>query len=103
MSVTFLSSRELSKRPGRVLRNLKKKGPQVITLNGQPAALMVAISGETIESDLNLLYRLRMSRTLGAAQAEAVTRGVDKLTMKEIDAEVAAARTTRRRHAPLGH
>ncbi|QYY35263.1 type II toxin-antitoxin system prevent-host-death family antitoxin [Ruficoccus sp. ZRK36] len=94
--VSFISTRELSKQPGRVMRKANAEGPQVITQNGVPAAYLVPASGNGIESDLDALRRLLMSRALDAAQAEAARTGASELTMDEIDAEIAAARSERK-------
>ena len=51
--VSFISTRELSKQPGRVLRQVKTEGPQVITQNGTPAAYLIPASRQGIEADLD--------------------------------------------------
>lgn len=92
MSVAFVSSRELSKQPGLVLRRLKRSGAQIITLNGVPAATLLPASGLGIEADLDLIHRVRMGQALAAAQAEAARSGADALTLDDIDAEISAVR-----------
>ncbi|MEO0056153.1 MAG: Antitoxin Phd YefM, type toxin-antitoxin system [Verrucomicrobiota bacterium] len=94
--VSFVTTRELSKQPGQVMRKLRVKGPQVITQNGEPAAYLVPASGRGIEADLDALRRLMLGRALDAAQAEAARSGASELTEAEIAAEIAAARKTRR-------
>lgn len=94
--VSFVTTRELSKQPGQVMRKLRAKGPQVITQNGEPAAYLVPASGCGIEADLDAIRRLLLGRALDAAQAEAARSGASELTEAEIAAEIAAARKTRR-------
>ena len=94
--VSFISTRELSKQPGRVLRQVKKDGPQVITQNGTPAAYLIPTSGRGIEADLDALRRLLLGRALDATQAEAACNGTSALTEAEIAAEIAAVRRARR-------
>jgi prevent-host-death family protein len=94
--VSFITTRELSKQPGRVMRKVRAEGPQVITQNGEPAAYLVPASGRGIEADLDTLRRLLLSRALDAAQAEAARSGASELTKAEIAAEIAAARSARR-------
>ena len=96
MSITFLSSRELSKRPGRVLRSLKKNGLQVVTLNGQPAALMFSISAENLDVEITAFRRFQLGQAVERLRAEAATVKTKKLSKKEIDAEITAARAARR-------
>lgn len=97
--LSFVSTRELSKQPGRVMRNLRAKGPQVITQNGEPAAYLVPTSGMGIEADLDALRRLLLGRALDAAQGDAARSGASELSAAEIDAEITASRKehTRRR------
>lgn len=94
--VSFVTTRELSKQPGQVMRKLRAKGPQVITQNGEPAAYLVPASGRGIEADLDAIRRLLLGRALDAAQAEAARTGASELSGAEIAAEIAATRKTRR-------
>lgn len=94
--VSFVTTRELSKQPGRVMRRLRADGPQVITQNGRPAAYLVPASGRGIESDLDAIRRLLLGRALDAAQAEAALSGTSELSASEIELEIKAARKARR-------
>lgn len=94
--ISFVSTRELSKQPGKVMRRVAEEGPQVITQNGVPAAYLVPASGNGIEADLDALRRLLLGRAVDAAQAEAARSGASETTMAEIEAEIAAYRQARR-------
>ena len=96
MSLTFLSSRELSKRPGRVLRNLKREGLQVVTQNGQPKALIFSISAKNLDIEVAAFRRFQLGQAVERLRTEAATRNLGKLPKKEIEAEIAAARAARR-------
>lgn len=91
-----MSSRELSKQPGKVMAKVSEEGPQVITQNGVPAAYLIPTSGRGIEADLDALRRLLLERALDAAQAEAARSGASELSMDDINAEIAAYRRERR-------
>lgn len=93
--VSFVTTRELSKQPGRIMRKVRAQGPQIITQNGEPAAYLVPASGRGIESDLDAIRRLLLGRALDAAQAEAARSGASELTDADIAAEIAAARGAR--------
>jgi len=95
MSIAFITSRELSKQPARVLARVKKSGPQIITVNGQPTAYLVPASPLGIEADIDILRGLRLRQALATAQAEALRAGTADLDMAAIDAEISATRTTR--------
>jgi prevent-host-death family protein len=42
VSIALVTTRKLSQQPARVLARVKKSGPQIITVNGQPTADLVA-------------------------------------------------------------
>jgi prevent-host-death family protein len=94
--ISFISTRELSKRPGQVMAKVTKEGPQVITQNGVPAAYIIPTSGRGIEADLDLLRRVLLGRALDAAQAEAARSGTATMTLEEINAEITASRQERK-------
>ena len=93
--VSFISTRELSRQPGKVMAKVSQDGPQVITQNGVPAAYLIPTSGRGIEVDLDALRRLLLGRALDAAQAEAARSGTSTLSMDDINAEIAAYRGER--------
>jgi prevent-host-death family protein len=93
---SFVTTRELSKQPGRVMRRLRAKGPQVITQNGEPAAYLVPTSGMGVEADLDALRRLLLGRAMDAAQGEAAKTGASELSAAEIETEIAATRKERK-------
>jgi hypothetical protein len=95
MSVSFVSSRELSKHPGQVLRNLKKSGLQVVTQNGQPAALMVAISPENLEVELMAFRRFQLGQAVERLRSEAAVQNLGRLPKAAIAAEIQAVRAAR--------
>lgn len=97
MSVTFLSSRELSKRPGRVLRNLKKNGLQVVTQNGQPTAVLLPLKPEAFEDEMTSYLGYKAHRAMVQCQAAARRNGRDKMSLRGINAGIKTARAERRR------
>jgi hypothetical protein len=68
----------------------------LVTANGKPKAIMIPTSEGTFASDLELLDRVDLARAIAAIRAEAVIKGTDAFSMKEIDAEVAAVRAARK-------
>lgn len=95
MKGTLLNTRELSQSTAKVLRDLPKTGPRVITRGGETVGILIPPSGAGIEGDIDLLARLRLGRALAAIQRESVVQGTDDLTMEEIDAEIRAVRKER--------
>lgn len=92
MSIAFITTRELSQQPARVLARVKNSGPQIITVNGRPTAYLVGASPLGIDADIDTLRGLRLRQALAAAQAEALRAGTADPDLAAIEAEIAATR-----------
>ena len=97
MKTKWLASREFSAHPGRALATVSRAGRVLVTANGKPKAIMIPTSEATFSRDLEMLDRVALTQAVEAIRSDYVMNGTDVLTMKEIDAEVAAVRTARRR------
>lgn len=97
MKTKWLASREFSAHPGRALAAVGRAGRVLVTANGKPKAIMIPTSEETFSRDLEMLDRVALTQAVEAIRSDSVVNGTDALTMEEIDAEVAAVRTARRR------
>jgi hypothetical protein len=95
MNNMLLNTRELSQSTAKVLRDLPKTGPRVITRGGETVGILIPPSGAGIEGDIDLLGRLRFGRALAALQRESVLQGANDMTMEEIDAEIQVVRKER--------
>ena len=93
----FVSVRDLRNRTAKVWDDLGREQDLVITSNGKPVALLSSISEETLEERLAALRRSRALAAVEALQEGSVRSGKDRMTMQEIDAEIAAARKARAR------
>jgi len=96
MVTSILNTRELSKDTAQVLRNLPKSGPRLITRGGEVVGILIPPSGQGIESDIDLMARLRLAQAFASSQKEAVLNGSDEMSMKEIDREIQIVRKVRR-------
>lgn len=90
----FMSIRDFRSRP--IRKNISSEREIVLTANGQPVALVSAVEADTLEDELMALRRARARIALDRIRAHAKEMGQDKMTMEEIDAEIAAARRERR-------
>ena len=99
----FVTVRELRAESGKVWEKLEAGQDFVITRNGKPFALMVKTEPDTVEEKLLAIRRARFGRLLAEQHQRAVALGLDKMTMEEIDAEIAAARQERRERNAGGH
>jgi hypothetical protein len=97
MKTKWLASREFSAHPGRTLATVSRAGRVLVTANGKPKAIMIPTSEATFSRDLEMLDRVALTQAVEAIRFDSVVNGTDALTMKEIDAEVAAVRTAGRR------
>jgi len=92
-----LGSREFSAHPGRALAAVSRAGRVLVTANGKPKAIMIPTSEATFSRDLEMLDRVALTQAVEDIRSDSIVNGTDALTMKEIDAEIAAVRTARRR------
>lgn len=93
----FVSVRDLRVNTGQVWERLEKERDLIVTSNGRPIALMTGISGANLEPVLNAVRRARGEWAIRELRESARARGLHKMTMEEIDAEIAAVRRERRR------
>ena len=93
----FLSVRELRGKSAEVWRDLPAEQEMVITNNGRPVALLTAIDEKSVESSIAAWRQVRAMQALTSIQQESVRQGTDSMSMDEIDAEIQAVRTERRK------
>ena len=93
----FLTVRELSKSPKDTLGRLSKDGKAVLTNNGKPQALIFKIDGESFERTLSLLQKLEIMQNLAEMRLVSKRNGNDRMSLDEINAEIAAARKGRKK------
>ena len=91
----FISTRELRNRPG-YLRDLAREDEVVLTMNGKPFGLLLGIKEGELEETAQLVRQAKAQRALSHLRREARERGVNRLTARQIDAEIRAVRSKRR-------
>jgi PHD/YefM family antitoxin component YafN of YafNO toxin-antitoxin module len=91
----FVPIFEFCASPKEISARLKEEGRIVITDNGRPTAIMLGVDDSSFEETLADLRRLQAKRSLKDLQTASVKNGVSRMTMEEIDAEIAAARADR--------
>lgn len=97
MVTTLLNTRELSKETAQVLRKLPETGPRIITRAGKVVGILVPPSGRGIESDIDLMARLRIAQAFDASQCESLIHGTDGISMADINREIRSVRLLRKR------
>ena len=93
----FVAIRELRSKTASIRQDLAQAREIVLTANGRPFAVMTPVSPDTVEEEIQAIRRARTRAAVDALRAAAKTKGVDSLTMEDIDAEIAAARRARRK------
>ena len=93
----FISVRDLRNRSGQIWRDLPQERDMVVTSNGKPIAILSATSEDTVEESLAAIRQARAMAAVAAMQARSVKAGLHRMTLKEINAEIEAARKARKR------
>ena len=93
----FVSLRDFRTRTAAIRNDLKEQKEIVLTANGRPFALVTGVNEDNFEGRLKAMRRSRFQEAVGRIQTRARERGLDKLTMEQIDAIIAESRRERRR------
>ena len=93
----FVTVRDLRGRSAEVWRELAVEHEMVVTSNGKPIAILTSTSEETFEQSLREVRRARALQAVNDLQRRSVATRRDAISDEEIDAEIAAARSARRR------
>ena len=93
----FLSVRDLRGNSARVWRELPTEREMVVTSNGRPVAVLTTVDEDSVEQSLTAWRRVRATQAVADIQQESVRKGTDRLSMRDIDAEIEEARRARRK------
>ena len=92
----FITIRELRSNTARLRKDLQSEREVVITAHGRPFALMTRVEPDRLEEEILAIRRARARSALSRIRAKAKAKGLDRLTMDQIDAIIADARRERR-------
>jgi len=93
----FVTIREFRNKTAEIREKLKTEHEMVLTANGHPFAILADVEDDSFEEKLAALRRAQARVVFDRIGARAKALGKDKLTMEEIDAEIARARAERAR------
>ena len=96
MNLPFLATREISAKPGAVMRRLHREGALVITDHGQPRAIMLPVDESNF---LDTAVDVLATQALSSVRARAARTGAAKMTPTQIVGLVKKSRKARRRAA----
>jgi antitoxin (DNA-binding transcriptional repressor) of toxin-antitoxin stability system len=92
----FVTIRELRSKTASVRKDLEQEREIVLTANGRPFAVLTRIEPDAVEEELQAMRRARAKVAVERIRSQAKARGLDRLSMDEIDAIIAEARRARR-------
>ena len=91
----FVTVRELRGRTSELWDQLARQRELVVTNNGKPIAILSATDAGSFEASLRNLRRCRAADALSGLQREAEQRGLDRLTLDDVNEEIQATREGR--------
>ncbi len=91
----FISSREIRVNPKPVFEAAEGGDEVVLTSRGKPVALLIGISGENLEETVRLVKRAKAQAAVSRMRTSALKRGLDDMSLDEIDEEVRKTRSER--------
>jgi antitoxin (DNA-binding transcriptional repressor) of toxin-antitoxin stability system len=95
--VSTISVTELKKKPASQWLKSAGKADLIITSKGRPVALLLHVGAASVESARSLFHSIRALQAQAALQEASAANGTARLTMSNIDTEIASARRARRR------
>jgi antitoxin (DNA-binding transcriptional repressor) of toxin-antitoxin stability system len=95
----FLSVRDLRGHSAQVWRTLPEEREMVITSNGRPVALLTAVDEGNVEQSLSAWRQVRATRAIADIQRQSIRNGTDRMSMDEIDDEIAQRRLDRKKRS----
>lgn len=95
----FLSVRDLRGNSARVWRELPVEREMVVTSNGRPVAVLTSVDESSVEQSLAAWRQVRANQAIAGIQRQSVRNGTDRLSISEIDEEIARLRQDRRKRS----
>lgn len=92
----FVTVRDLRSKSAEIWRRLKKEKEVIITSNGKPIAVLAPIAEGNLEESLKLTRKVRAMMAREALVDSSLKKGLNKIPLEEINAEIAHVRKERR-------
>lgn len=93
----FVPYRMLRNQPSELRKKLDEKGELVVTVDGEPLAVMLKIPKGSLEDLVLLLSQVRAQLAVAAIREGARKSGRSRMTVEQADALVEKTRQARRR------
>jgi hypothetical protein len=93
----FVPYRALRNEPSALRKKLENEGDLIVTVDGKPFALMINLNeSEDIQDILLLVSRLKAQMAVRAIRSQARKDGLDKMTLKDVNALIRKTRVERK-------
>lgn len=92
----FVPYRLMRNQPNELRKKLEKQGELVVTVDGEPMAIMLQIPKGSLEDLVMLVSQVRAQLAVSAIRQQAKQTGKDQMTDEEIDQIVKEVRSRRR-------
>ena len=92
----FVPYRVLRNQPTELRKKLEEKGELVVTVDGEPIAVMIQIPKGSLEDLVLLLSQVRAQLSVAAIREQARQRGLSTMTVEQANVVVQEARAARR-------
>ena len=93
----FVPYRDLRNEPSALRKKLAREGELIVTVDNKPFAIMINLGDEKVEDILLMVSRLRAQMAARAIRSQARREGLDKMTLKDINALIKKTRAERKR------
>jgi len=92
-----LPIRVLRNEPGRFEEILSGEGMVLLSKDGEPLAIAIDVLKSGLEEIVRLVAQIRVQLAVSEMRAQAQARSLDDLTPEQIDAEIRAVRSKRKK------
>ena len=92
----FIPYRIFRNEPSALRKKLASEGELVITVNSKPFAIMINLDDENLEDILLMVSRIRAQMAARSIRSQARRDGLDKMTLKDVNAIIKKSRTDRK-------
>lgn len=93
----FLSVRDLKTKSSLVWKELPDQEDMIITSNGRPIAILSSITEDNLEQVLSSFRQARAMQAVNAIQHASVRKGLDNLSLDDINDEIQSVRSGRKK------
>jgi antitoxin (DNA-binding transcriptional repressor) of toxin-antitoxin stability system len=92
----FVPYRMLRNQPAELRRKLAEKGELIVTVDGEPFAIMLPVNKESLEELILLVTQVQAQLAAAGIRQGARKRGLGQMTAEEAQVYVAETRKSRR-------